>query len=120
MRAPARGASVRGVHRIARLAVIVVLLAPVAAAGSRGSTSRSRGAQTRRERATPRLRLQTDVPASAAECDTPRGVRAFGSTDRCLRALCVDHNHTNAYDLDAAQRLRRNPCAEMDPFELRR
>ena len=58
-----------------------------------------------------------DAPVSIFECDTRRGVDAFGSADRCLRALCVGRNVTNAFVLDDARRQRRNPCAGIDPFE---
>ncbi len=104
--------------------IVLFLLASAVAAESRmGATGRAGAARTPRKRApraTTRLRLDTDAPASAFECDTPRGVRAFGSSERCLRALCVDHNRTNAYDLDAVRRLRRNVCAGIDLSEPRR
>jgi hypothetical protein len=83
------------------------------------AAARRGGGRERAARTTPRLRVEADGPASAFECDTPRGVRAFGSSERCLRALCVDRNLTNAYVLDATQRLRRNPCAGIDAFERR-
>jgi hypothetical protein len=107
-----------------RVGIVLFVLASAVAAESRmGATGRAgaaRSARKRAPRAALRLRLDVDAPASALECDTPRGERAFGSSERCLRALCVDRNRTNAYELDAARRLRRNPCAGIDLSEPRR
>jgi hypothetical protein len=108
-------------RRVVSATIVLFLLASVVAVESRSTaTGRAGATRARSPRAASRLHLDADAPASASECDTPRGVRAFGSSERCLRVLCVDHNQTNAYDLDAAQRLRRNPCAGMDLFAPRR
>ena len=72
-------------------------------------------AAPRRTRRAPAPRV--DAPISVFECDTRRGVDAFGSTERCLRASCVGRNVTNAFVLDDARRQRRNPCVGVDPFE---
>jgi hypothetical protein len=89
---------------------------PLAGAASR-HTGSSRARTPSRSRAT---RSRANGPTSAFECDAPRGIDAFGSTDRCLRALCSDANRVNEYVLDAAERLRRNPCAAVDPSDARR
>jgi hypothetical protein len=83
---------------------------PVAGAASRHTRSS-------RARTPSRSRPYASGPTSAFECDTPRGIDAFGSTGRCLRALCADANRVNAYVLDATERLRRNPCAAVDPSD---
>ena len=65
---------------------------------------------------------QVDVnrPRTIFDCDTPLGERWYGSTDRCLRELCVGQNVTNAQLVDDSGHLRRNPCYGRDPFELGR
>jgi len=52
----------------------------------------------------------------ASQCDTDRGAKAYGSRERCLHAACAGKNVANAFVLDAAHRLQRNPCAGVDPF----
>jgi hypothetical protein len=104
--------------------VVIVAVAIIASfdAGDARPVAGAASRHTRSSRAhTPsRSRPQANGPTSAFECDTPRGIDAFGSTDRCLRALCADANRVNAYVLDAAERLRRNPCAAVDPSDARR
>lgn len=102
------------------VAVACVVLAadlpcrPAAAARGRGMDGE------RRVRAASRAARDAAAVTSAFDCDTPRAQQAFGSRERCLRALCARRDATNAYVLDAAERLRVNPCAGVDPFELRR
>ncbi len=74
----------------------------------------------RSTRAAPRLRADPAGRANVAQCDTARGAAAYGSAVRCRRALCAGQNVTNAYVLDRAHRLQRNPCAGVDPFDLDR
>ena len=99
-------------RRIATTSAIVFFVVLTALA----DTSVGRG---RTARATARRHVESDGKTNESQCDTPRGITAYGSSARCLRALCADHNVINAYVLDHAHRLQRNPCAGLDPFDLR-
>ncbi len=83
-----------------------------------GVCSAARRGAARGGRATAAQR-DAEVVQSAFECDLPRGVRVFGSRERCLRELCERRDVTNAYVRDRRDRLRANPCAGLDPFDLR-
>ena len=98
------------------LTVVATLVDTSGGAGTRhGGTSAARST-----RAAPRLRADPAGRANVAQCDTARGAAAYGSAVRCRRALCAGQNVTNAYVLDRAHRLQRNPCAGVDPFDLDR
>jgi hypothetical protein len=60
---------------------------------------------------------ETDDLPSVGECDTTRGLRTYGSAERCRHVLCAGRNVTSAFVTDGTQRLRHNPCAGVDPFE---
>lgn len=66
------------------------------------------------------VQIEVNRPRNIFDCDTPRGEQWYGSTDRCLRELCVGQNVTNAQLVDDSGHLRRNPCYGRDPFELGR
>jgi hypothetical protein len=66
------------------------------------------------------VQIEVNRPRTIFDCDTPRGEQWYGSTDRCLRELCVGQNVTNAQLVDESGHLRRNPCYGRDPFELGR
>jgi len=68
-------------------------------------------------RAASRLRRDPETLPSVSECATPRGVRGYGSKERCLQALCAGQNVVNTFVTDETHRLRRNPCVGVDPFE---
>ena len=59
-------------------------------------------------------------PGSIFECGAPLGRAGYGSTDRCLEELCAIENVISTHILDAAGRLRRNPCYGRNPFEAQR
>jgi len=64
-----------------------------------------------------RIRPEADDLPSVGECDTTRGTRMYGSAERCRHVLCAGRNVTNAFVTDGTHRLRRNPCAGVDPFD---
>jgi len=102
-------------------AVVISVTLGAALADARASGTSRRGTSGRGStRAAPRLQGDPEGRANVAQCDTARGAAAYGSAARCRRARCAGQNVTNAYVLDRAHRLQRNPCAGVDPFELDR
>ena len=96
---------VGGLHAAIRPVPPAAPLSPIAAhrraGGGRGS----------------RVQNDADDPPNVSECETTRGTRLYGSAERCRRVLCTGRNVTNAFVTDGTQRLRRNPCAGVDPFD---
>jgi len=96
------------------LALVAMLVdAAAAPAAIRPISERGRAGA----RAALRARSETDVVPNVGECDTAKGSHAYGSSERCLRALCRGKNLVNAFVTDEAHRLRKNPCAGVDPFD---
>ncbi|HEY2385438.1 MAG TPA: hypothetical protein VGK30_00635 [Candidatus Binatia bacterium] len=97
----------------------MVVLATMLCAPAGGAAAIRPIAERRRAegRAASRARGETDVVPNVGECDSPKGSRAYGSPQGCLRALCRGRNLVNAFVTDDAHRLRRNPCAGVDPFD---
>ncbi len=65
--------------------------------------------------------IQVDVnrPRSQFECDTPIGVKWYGSTERCLEELCGGKNVYNEWIFDESKRRRRNPCYGRNPTDFK-
>jgi hypothetical protein len=104
--------------RGSRLLLTIVLLATLLDAAAAPAAIRPISERRRAEgRAASRARGETDVVPNVGECDTAKGSRTYGSSERCLRALCRGRNLVNAFVTDDAHRLRRNPCAGVDPFD---
>lgn len=60
--------------------------------------------------------VEVNRPRSPFDCDTPRGVDWYGTTDRCLDELCGNFNVTNEWlFVDDHKRRRRNPCYGRNP-----
>lgn len=115
MRRCGGGATVRRMRSSTSLAAaLLLLLDTVAVPAAIRPVSARRLAEGR---AASRARLDGDVLPSLGECDTTRGTHAYGSPERCRRALCSGRNVVNAFVTDPSHRLRRNPCAGVDPFE---
>jgi hypothetical protein len=95
------GGACAAIHPMAPMAPISPIAAHRHAAGSHAS----------------RIRPEVDDLPSVGECDTTRGTRMYGSAERCRHVLCAGRNVTNAFVTDSTRRLRRNPCAGVDPFE---
>ena len=91
-------------------ALVVLVAARVSADGHGGRRSHGNGT----------VRVDSNRPRTAFECDLPGGADWFGSTDRCLQELCAGENVTNEHVRDREGRIRRNPCYGRDPFELQR
>ena len=95
----------------AHVALLLVVLTTNAKAGER---------KAHRPHRSGTVRVDSNRPRSAFECDLPGGGDWFGSTERCLQELCVGDNVTNEHTRDRDGRIRRNPCYGRDPFELER
>jgi hypothetical protein len=104
-------------RRVVMTSIVLCVILLAALPDARGARTRHGGASGARSGRGTRLRADPDGRASAAQCDSARGAAAYGSTARCLHALCAGQNVTNAYVLDRAHRLQRNPCAGVDPFD---
>jgi len=98
--------------------MLAIGIALIAVGGNLDPADAARRGAAARERAA-RAQEAVDVVQNAFDCDTPRGSRLFGSRDTCLRELCGRGDVTNAYVRGPNDRLRANPCAGRDPFDLR-
>jgi len=94
-------------------ALAILLVAATAQAAIQPISARRRA----EARTAARLHEDGDLPPNVNDCSTARAARVYGSTERCLRERCAGHNVVNAFVTDGAQRLRRNPCAGVDPFD---
>jgi len=112
-----RGATVRRMRSSTSLAAALLLVALLDTVAVPAAIRPVSARRTAEGRAASRARLDGDVLPSVGECDTTRGTHAYGSPERCRRALCSGRNVVNAFVTDASHRLRRNPCAGVDPFE---
>jgi len=106
--------AMRGSRLVPAVVLLAILVGPATAPAAIRPISERRRAEGR---AASRARGETDVVPNVGKCDGARGSRAYGSPESCLRALCRGRNLVNAFVTDEAHRLRRNPCAGVDPFD---
>src|SRR5262245_4633038 len=120
MRSPAHAGMPPRMRSIVMTATLLCLVVTYVPADARGARTRHRAPAGGGSRAGSRSRVAPDGLPNTSQCDTPRAAAVYGSSARCLHALCAGQNVTNAYVLDHAHRLQRNPCAGADAFDAGR
>jgi hypothetical protein len=112
------------VRVLASTALVVVVACPRGAEAdvtqSHQARKRPPGRRTSQAHVVPGGQVEVNRPRTIFDCDTPRGEAWYGSTKRCLAELCAGGNFTNRYIDGTDDRLRKNPCYGLDPYELQR